>query len=108
MIKLSPKRNEKKMSCNQDVKRIIDSDSHVKEMWEKCKEYGIVADIEKRWEYGIEHHPEAIDIFNLIKKSDWIFGGDYFVWKEGGDGDNGEILMYALSVMLELRDKMKF
>lgn len=71
----------------------------------QCKKLGIEADVNKRWEQGIEHHPEAVRIYELLKDSDWAFGNDYFCWKSGGDGDNGETLMYALSVMIELRAK---
>jgi hypothetical protein len=73
------------------------------EIINKCKKYGIIYDITERWEKGIEHHPKAKEIFNLISEADWLFGGDYFCWKSGGDGDNGEHLMYALSVLLELK-----
>ena len=77
-------------------------DPKVKELWDKCKELGIEADIGKRWEQGIEHHPMAVRIFDMLEKSDWAFADDYFCWKRGGDGDNGETLMYALSVWIEL------
>lgn len=54
-----------------------------------------------RWERGIEHHVVAEAIFDLIRRSDWEHGGDYFCWKRGGDGDNGETLMFSLSALLE-------
>lgn len=88
------------------IENLRKADKEVDELWNKCEEYGIEADINKRWENGIEHHPEAEKIFNLIKQADWVFGEDYFCWKNGGDGDNGETLMYSLSVLLELRDKI--
>jgi len=37
-------------------------------------------------------------------ESDRMFGDDYFGWKHGGDGDNGESLMFSLIVLLELND----
>jgi len=79
-------------------------DPAVDAMWKECEKYGIEADIGKRWEQGIPHHPKAEEMFGMIKDSDWAFGGDYFCWKEGGDGDNGETLKFALSVLLELED----
>lgn len=30
---------------------------------------------------------------------------DYFQWKKGGDGDNGEMLMYELDTFFEQKDK---
>lgn len=81
------------------------NDPQVERLWGQCKKLDIEADIAKRWEQGIDHHPEAERIFELIKDSDWAFGNDYFCWKDGGDGDNGECLKFALSVLLELRDK---
>ncbi len=81
------------------------NDPHVEKLWEKCKQLGIEADVNKRWEQGIEHHPEAVRIFELLRDGDWAFGDDYFCWKHGGDGDNGEALMYTLSIMIELREK---
>ncbi len=30
--------------------------------------------------------------------------GDYFCWKTGGDGDNGEALMYQMDAYFELQD----
>ena len=86
------------------IERLRANDKETDDIWKKCERFGIEADINKRWEQGIEHHPEAEIIFALIKGSDWWFGNDYFCWKEGGDGDNGETLKYSLSVLLELRD----
>ena len=82
-------------------------DSHVMDLWRKCESVGVVADINKRWEEGIDHHPRAIEMFDIIKEADWAFCDDHFCWKSGGDGDNGEALMYSLSVMFELYDKLE-
>ena len=68
----------------------------------ECERLGVQVD--RRWEDGVPHHPEAERMFAMLKESDWAFGGDYFQWKHGGDGDNGETLMFSLSVLLELRD----
>jgi hypothetical protein len=87
------------------TERVREHDKEANTLWEECERLGIVADIGKRWEDGIDHHPEARAVFDLVKKADWVFGEDYFCWKSGGDGDNGETLMYALSVLFELRDK---
>lgn len=46
-----------------------------------------------RWENGMDHHEASEIIFDLIYKADL---DDYMDWKRGGDGDNGETLMYTL------------
>ena len=61
----------------------------------------IELDINKRWEDGTPHHPESVKLFRAISKIDFEHGGDYFCWKEGGDGDNGETLMYELDSFFE-------
>lgn len=86
------------------MNRIANVDPKVAEMVAECEKFGIIHDCNERWEKGVEHHPKAVEIFEILKDSDWAFGNDYFEWKYGGDGDNGEILMYSLSVLLELRD----
>ena len=58
-------------------------------------------DITKRWEQGIPHHPDSKRIAQAIFDLDWEYGGDYFCWKSGGDGDNGEHLMYLLDIYFE-------
>ena len=87
------------------VDKVKETDPEVNRLWAQCIALRIEADIRKRWQNGIDHHPRAKKIFNAIRASDWAFGGDHFCWKSGGDGDNGEILKYALSVWCELEDK---
>lgn len=65
----------------------------------------VITNITKRWEEGIPHHPKSIEIFKIIKDNDWKYGGDYFCWKSGGDGDNGEHLMYLLDIHFEIEDQ---
>jgi len=43
----------------------------------------------ERWEQGV---PQDTD--------------DHFCWKSGGDGDNGEQLMYQLDVLFERQDRI--
>lgn len=57
--------------------------------------------INERWEKGVEHDPRSVAIFEGISKIDFEECGDYFCWKSGGDGDNGETLMYLLDVYFE-------
>lgn len=55
----------------------------------------------KRWDYGIEHHPKAVELMRFLMKYDWEEMDDSLGWSVGGDGDNGENLLYALSVYFE-------
>lgn len=66
---------------------------------------GVETDINKRWETGMEHHPESEKLMAAIETLDFIFMNDYFCWKTGGDGDNGEQLMYLMDIYFEARDK---
>ena len=47
--------------------------------------------------YGMskEHNPKSKEIYDFISKLDFE-NGDYFCFKSGGDGDNGEFLMDLL------------
>ena len=58
--------------------------------------------IEYRWEQGIEHHPRAIEILQGMAKLDTKDETDL---KFGGDGDNGETLLYLMSEFLEKKEK---
>lgn len=86
------------------IRVVTNNNQDISDIWNECRESGIEPDPEVRWEKGIPHHPEAESIMKLLEESDWIFGNDYFEWEVGGDGDNGETLMYSLSPLLELRD----
>jgi hypothetical protein len=54
--------------------------------------------IGERWEQGIPHDPRSIRLYQSIAKIDWEQCSDSFGFKSGGDGDNGETLMYLLDV----------
>lgn len=70
--------------------------------YEKAKELGLTS--KNRWEEGIEHHPESEKLFEFIEKHDLRDNDDYFCWKSGGDGDNGEFLMYLMDAYFELKE----
>lgn len=53
----------------------------------------------------MEHHPESIALMEALATLDFIFMDDYFCWKMGGDGDNGEQMMYLMDIYFEARDK---
>lgn len=64
----------------------------------------VETDITKRWEQGMPHHPKSIALFKKLSDVDFNLGGDFFEWKSGGDGDNGEHLMYELDIIFETED----
>ncbi len=68
------------------------------------KKPGVEYDINKRWENGVPHHPKSIALMKRISDTDWIWNDDHFCWKTGGDGDNGESLMYLLDIIFDEND----
>lgn len=58
----------------------------------------------KRWEEGIPHHPMSKRLMEFLGEHDYNDYNDYFCWKTGGDGDNGESLMYEMDAFFELLD----
>jgi len=64
----------------------------------------IETDINKRWEQGMDHHPESIKTVKALGDLDFYLGGDMLCVKSGGDGDNGEHMMYLLDIYFEARD----
>lgn len=69
----------------------------------KARELGVTSI--DRWNEGISHHPMSERIMDFLKAHDFIDYDDYFCWKSGGDGDNGENLMYELDAFFEMIDK---
>ena len=69
----------------------------------KVKELNILTPNE-RWESGKDHHNKSKILYDSISAMDLVFSDDYFCWKSGGDGDNGEELMYELDMIFELED----
>ena len=53
----------------------------------------------------MDHHPESIRLMKFLADHDFNDYNDYFCWKYGGDGDNGEALMYQMDAFFEARDK---
>lgn len=60
--------------------------------------------ITERWEKGISHDPRSEELARAIGAIDMEHGSDYFCFKFGGDGDNGEHLMYLLDIYFERKD----
>lgn len=63
--------------------------------------------INERWENGVDHDPRSIAIYRGIAKIDLEECDDSFDFKSGGDGDNGETLMFLLDIYFEDEDKKK-
>lgn len=78
-----------------------------KKLYDECIKYKIETDIGKRWEQGLVHHPKSIVMMNNVAACDWLYMDDFFCWKKGGDGDNGEQLMYLFDIIFELEEKKK-
>lgn len=57
-----------------------------------------------RWEQGYDHHPASIQLHKELDELDWKHLKGYFDFKSGGDGDNGETLMFLLDMIFERRD----
>ena len=55
----------------------------------------------ERWEKGIPHRPESVKLYEFIEKLDFDECEDSFGFKSGGDGDNGETLMYLFDEYFE-------
>ena len=60
-----------------------------------------VRSVEERWEAGDPHDPRSEALAHALAEIDRKHGGDYFDFKFGGDGDNGEELMYLLDIYFE-------
>lgn len=60
-----------------------------------------------RWSEGIPHHPKSKRLMEFLYKHDFKDFNCYFDWSMGGDGDNGETLMYQMDAFFELMDKLE-
>jgi len=83
----------------------MDVYNQAEEDYSKAKELGLTD--KNRWEEGIEHHPMSERIVRFLVKHDYYDYNDHFCWKVGGDGDNGELLMYQMDAFFEMLDILK-
>lgn len=60
-----------------------------------------------RWEKGTPHHQMSERLVRFLAKHDMDDYEDCFCWKVGGDGDNGETLMYEMDAFFEMLDICK-
>src|SRR5882724_2141205 len=67
---------------------------------------GINYDVNDRWEKGINHHPKSVETYKRIAELDIAVANDSFCFKSGGDGDNGESLMYLMDIVFEEKDAL--
>ena len=58
-----------------------------------------------RWGKGIDHHPMSLRLVSFLSEHDFYDYGGCFDWKMGGDGDNGETLMYQMDAFFEALEK---
>ncbi len=59
-----------------------------------------------RWEDGNYHHPISNRLDRLNADHDFNDYNDSMCIKVGGDGDNGEQLMYLMDAFFEMMDKV--
>lgn len=52
------------------------------------------------------HDSRSLEIFRFIEQVDLHDFGDYFCWKSGGDGDNGEVLLDELDLYFQHKDEV--
>ena len=64
-----------------------------------------VIDVNTRWEQDIPHDPRSIEIMKFLQEYDYKFCDLQFDWRYGGDGNNGEELMYQLDEYFACKDK---
>ncbi len=57
-----------------------------------------------RWTEGREHHPMSVRLARFLVEHDFHDYADHFGWKIGGDGDNGETLMFQMDAFFEVLD----
>lgn len=58
-------------------------------------------------DYGMAkyHNPKSVEIYKFISDLDFE-NGDFFYFKSGGDGDNGEFLMDLLDCYFESKEQV--
>jgi len=59
--------------------------------------------VRESYEKGLSHHPKSVELMEFLAEFDWKYAGDVFMWRFGGDGDNGEELLCHLDVFFEMK-----
>ena len=60
--------------------------------------------LKQRLEEGMEHDPRTILMYEFISQLDFNEANDAFGFSSGGDGDNGEHLMYLMDCYFAASD----
>lgn len=71
--------------------------------YERSKELGLTN--LQRWEKGVDHHPMSRRLMKFLKEHDDKDYSNFFDWQIGGDGDNGESLMFEMDAFFETLEK---
>jgi len=90
------------MGTNMTNEEYKKAEQEGKDIYNRASENGLTK--KDRWEEGIEHHPKSVELMNFLKKHDFDDMDDSFDWNVGGDGDNGESLMYEMDAYFEQKD----
>ncbi len=75
--------------------------------WKEDKEFIDDLGLEKinsageRWELGEDQSQEALIVAQAISRADSLDGG-FLDFEFGGDGDNGEVLIYIIDMLIEV------
>ena len=64
-------------------------------------------DYNNRFENVTDHHPESLKLIKVISTLDEYCMNNELDIKTGGDGDNGELLLYCLDMYFEAIDAAK-
>jgi len=75
-------------------------------MSKKLDYTGVETDVNTRWEEGMDHHPMSMEFRNHIREMEKKHKSDFYL-DFGGDGDNGETILFLLDVFFEAKDKNK-
>lgn len=62
---------------------------------------GVEKDISTRWQQGTPHHEKSTALVKAIQHIDNAYCDGMFDLETGGDGDNGENLLYLLDILFE-------
>ena len=73
--------------------------------YQKAQELGLTN--KSRWGDGVDHHPMSVRLMEFLFHHDWKDYNCYFDWSYGGNGDNGETLMFEMDAFFELLDQEK-
>jgi hypothetical protein len=75
--------------------------TNIEQLYDTMRDCGICTPGE-RWAGGLSHHPKSIALFNALSVIDMVTNKGEGDWTSGGDGDNGEQLMYLFDIIFEL------